>query len=186
MLEYTDTILNALALIKKIDYLCSHKKFVRIHVTKATNIAVDSASVSYSFNDVACSGLALCSKHRSTFGYATEGFSQISASADKRHFEVVLVNVILLVGHRQDLTFVNIIYLYGFQNLRLNEVTDADLTVKSISLSGLFKLAMSSESDEKYLCHYGDGDGRSNLVDHGWIAHACDTSVISDVCWNSL
>jgi hypothetical protein len=140
----------------------------------------------YSFDDVSSTSLTLCSKHRGTFSNATESFSEISASANKRHFEVVLVDMILLVGHGQNLTFVDIIYLNSLQDLRFDEMTDADLIVDDVSLSNLFKLKTSEERDRKYLRHYGDGYGRSDLVDHCGVTHARNASVVSNISWNSL
>ena len=72
-------------------------------------------------------GLALGADHRRAFGDAPQRFAQIARAADERHFEVVLVDVVLFVGGRQHFALVDVIDAQRFENARFREVADARL-----------------------------------------------------------
>ena len=46
-----------------------------------------------------------------------QGLAEVAAAADEGYGEVVLVDVIDVVGRRQHLTLVNVVHLQSFQNL---------------------------------------------------------------------
>ncbi len=118
--------------------------------------------VSHRFHDVAGTGLTFGADHGRAFGDAAEGFPQIPAAAYKRHFELVLVDVILLIGGREHLALVDKIHSQGFQNLSFGEMADAALG------------------------HHRDGDGFLNLLDQFGIAHAGHASLRANVGGNAL
>lgn len=69
------------------------------------------------FDDVACACLALCTDHRSAFGDAAEGFAQVPAATDEGHSEVVLGDVIEVVGWGKDFGLVDVVDADGFEDL---------------------------------------------------------------------
>ncbi len=78
-------------------------------------------------DDVATAGLALRADHRRALADAPQRLAQVAAAADERHAEIVLVDVEVLVGHRQDFALVDAVDAELLQDLRLGEVADAAL-----------------------------------------------------------
>ncbi len=78
-------------------------------------------------DDVARSRLALRPDHRGAFADAAERLAEVPAAADERDLVVVLVDVVLLVGRRQDLALVDEVDLERLEDPRLGEVPDAAL-----------------------------------------------------------
>ena len=76
--------------------------------------------------------------------------------------ELVLVDVVVLVGHRQHFGLINVVDLGGFEDLGLDEVADARLR------------------------HDGDGHGLLDALDHLRVAHARDAAVRADVGGDAL
>jgi hypothetical protein len=58
---------------------------------------------------VARTGFALRANHGCAFSDAPQRFSQISRTADERHFEALFVYVVRFVGGSEDLRFINVI-----------------------------------------------------------------------------
>ncbi len=53
--------------------------------------------------DVACARFSLRSEHSCSFCDTTKSLTEITTTTDKGDFEVILVDVVLLVCHRQHL-----------------------------------------------------------------------------------
>ena len=83
------------------------------------------AGMADGFDHVARAGFALGADHGRAFPNAAQGFAQVAAAADKRHLEIVLEDVMFLVGGSEHLGFINVVHTQGFQDLRLDEMPDA-------------------------------------------------------------
>ena len=94
---------------------------------QAAHFAGDGAHVPHGFDDVARSGFALGANHGRAFGDAPQRFAQIARAADERHLEVVLPDVIFLVGGRENFALVDEIHFQSLEHLRFGEVADARL-----------------------------------------------------------
>ena len=126
------------------------------------DLGLDGTGMTDGLDDVAGAGLTLGTEHGSTLGDTTEGLTEISAAADEGDLELGLVDVVDLVGHGKDLGLVDVVNLAGLEDLRLDEVADTGLG------------------------HDGDGDGVLDLEDHGWVGHAGDAAVATDVGGDAL
>ena len=114
------------------------------------------------FDDVAAAGFALAADHRRAFGDPPQRFAQIARAADERRREGVLVDVILVVGGRQNFRFVDVVDAELLQNLRFGEVADANLR------------------------HDRNGDGVHDAADQVDRAHARDAAGRADVGRNAF
>ena len=85
------------------------------------------AQVPYGLHDVACAGFALRADHRRTLAYAAKSFAKIARAADERNLELRLVDVPHIVGGRQHLALVDVVYLYRLENPRFGDVAYAAL-----------------------------------------------------------
>ncbi|GMH84183.1 hypothetical protein TL16_g09842, partial [Triparma laevis f. inornata] len=128
--------------VRSLHLLGGDEELIIGHNREVLNLAHDGAGVPDSLDDVSSSGLSLGSEHGASLGDAAEGLSEISAAANEGDGELVLINMVNLISHSQNLTLINIINLQSLQNLRLNEVPDTSLG------------------------HDGDGDGVFDLSDH--------------------
>ena len=86
-----------------LDVLCKCIQLLFIHGAGATDATHDRALVTDGLDNVAGAGLALGADERGTFGDAAESFAEITRAADEWDFEVVLVDVVVLVCGREDL-----------------------------------------------------------------------------------
>ena len=66
------------------------------HVLQAADLTQNRAGMAHSFHHIAGAGLALGADHRRAFADPAQRFAQVAAAANKRHFEVVLVDMVLL------------------------------------------------------------------------------------------
>lgn len=106
--------------------------------------------------------LALGADHRRALGDPPQRLAQVAAPAHERHAEVVLVDVVDVVGRREHLGLVDVVDAQCFQDLRLDKVADARLG------------------------HDRDGDGGLDGPDDGRVAHARDAAVAADVGRHAL
>ena len=83
--------------------------------------------MSHRFDDVSRSGLAFRSEHCCTFSNAAKSLAEVSAAAHEWDFKVVFVDVVLLVGHCEHFTLVDVVDFNRFKDLCLNEVSNACL-----------------------------------------------------------
>ena len=151
-------------------------------MARLVDVWCDGAHVSDSFNNVPSAGFAFSADHGCTFGYATEGFAQVAAAADKWDAEGVFFDVMGAIGGGEDFWFVNVIYSEGFEDLGVVDLV-------SVLLSGIGAEAAYLTLDKMaYSCfrHDGNRDGVHYLLDHLGIWHACYTALGSDICWDSL
>ena len=70
-------------------------------------------------DDVAGSRFALGAHHRGALGDAPQRLAQVAAAADERNLEIVLLDMVLLVGRGQHLALVDEVHLQRFEDLRL-------------------------------------------------------------------
>ena len=81
----------------------------------------------HGLDDVARARLALRADHRRALADPAECLAEVPASADERHLEVVLFDVVDLIRRRQHLRLVDVIDPERLEDLRLNEVANAHL-----------------------------------------------------------
>ncbi|CAM0904951.1 unnamed protein product [Alopecurus aequalis] len=144
------------------DALGVGEDLVVVHAAEGADIAHDGADVADGLDDVACASLALGADHGGALADAAEGLTEVAAAADEGDAEVVLVDVVGVVGEREDLALVDVVDADGLEDLGLDEVADAGLS------------------------HDGDGDGALDLADHAWVGHAGDAALGADVGGDAL
>ncbi len=118
--------------------------------------------MAHRFDHVARPGFALGADHRRAFVDAAQRFAQVAAAADERHLELVLVDVVFLVGGGEYFALVDVVDSNRFQNLRLDEMPDA------------------------HFRHHRNGHGVHDAVDQVGVAHAGDAAVRADVRRDAL
>ena len=102
-------------------------------------------------------GLAFGADHRRTLADTPQRLTQIRCTADERHGELPLVDVVGVVGRRQHLGLVDVVHTEALQDLRLDEVTDAGLG------------------------HHRDGDRGDDALDHVGVAHPRHPALGADI-----
>lgn len=130
---------------------------VLVHVAEGADFAHDGADVADGLDDVAGAGLALGPDHGGALADAAEGLAEVAAAADEGDAEVVLVDVVVLVGGGEDLALVDVVDAEDLEDLGFDEVADAGLG------------------------HDGDGDGLLDFFDEGGVGHAGDAALGADV-----
>ena len=118
--------------------------------------------MAHGFHHVAGSGFALGANHSRAFGYPPQGLAQVAAATDERNLEVVLPDVMRLVGGGQYFRLVNVVNAESFQNLGFDEMADTDLG------------------------HHRNGNRVHNPGDDGGIGHAGHAPVGADVRRDAL
>ena len=113
--------------------------------------------MAHGLHDIARARLALRADHRGALRDAAQRFTEVARTADERHTELALVDVIDIIGRREDLALVDVVNLDG-----LDEVADAALG------------------------HDRDGNGLLDAFDHLRVAHARDTARRADVSRDAL
>src|ERR1035437_9009501 len=103
------------------------EQLVLAHRREPSQLRVDGADVTDRLNDVAGARLALGTDHRRALGDPAERLAQVAAAAHERHLEGVLVDVVRLVGGRQDLGLVDVVDAERLEDLGLDEVADPGL-----------------------------------------------------------
>ena len=104
-----------------------HYQLVVGHGLELADGVLHRPHVAHGFHHVAGSGFALGANHGRALGYAPQGLAQIAAAADEGHLEVVLPDVMRLVGGGQYFRLVNVVNAESFQNLGLDEMADTNL-----------------------------------------------------------
>ena len=67
-----------------------------------SNFSIDGSGVVNCVDHVARSSLSFRPNHCGTFRNSSQSFAEISSAADERHLEVSLVDMILVIGRRQN------------------------------------------------------------------------------------
>ena len=129
---------------------------------KFADLLVHGAHVAHGLNHVAGAGLALGANHGCTLGDAAQRLAQVLRAAHKRHIELVLVDVVHVVGRGKHLGFVDVIDFDGLQNAGLGDVSDT------------------------HLGHNRNGHGFLDALDHGRVAHAGNAAGGTDVGGDAL
>ena len=121
------------------------------------DLGADRAHVVDGVGDVAGAGLALGADHRRALVDAAQRLAEVGRTADERHRELPLVDVVGVVGRGEHLGLVDVVDAEGLEDLRLDEVADARLG------------------------HHRDGHRGDDAVDHVGVAHARDAALGADV-----
>jgi hypothetical protein len=144
------------------DALGVGEDLVVVHVAEGADVAHDGADVADGLDDVASAGLALGADHGGALADAAQGLAEVAAAADEGDAEVVLVDVVGLVGGGEHLALVHVVDADGLQDLGLDEVADAGLG------------------------HDGDGDGALDVADEARVRHAGHAALGADVGGDAL
>lgn len=81
------------------------------------NLGVDGAHVLDGLDDVAGAGLTLGADHGSALRDAAQGLAQVAAAADEGGLEVVLGDVVEVIGGGEDFGLVDVVDANGFEDL---------------------------------------------------------------------
>jgi len=100
-----------------LNLFCVRVKLLLVHDGRLPDLCHDGTLVTYGLDDIACSGFSLCANKRGAFGDPAEGLTKVSCTADKRDFEAVFIDMVLLVRGSEDLGFIDIIYADGLEDL---------------------------------------------------------------------
>mmetsp|Transcript_68940 Transcript_68940/g.202373 ORF Transcript_68940/g.202373 Transcript_68940/m.202373 type:complete len:248 (-) Transcript_68940:570-1313(-) len=103
------------------------EELVLVHGLDHADLLVQRADVAHRLDDVAGAGLALRADHARALGDAAERLAQVAAPAHEGDLELVLVEVVVLVGDGEHLALVHAIHAEVLEDLRLDEVPDPDL-----------------------------------------------------------
>ena len=147
-------------LVRRLQLLRRHVQLGRIvgeRGDQAGDLALDGADVARRLGDVAGACLALRPDHRCTLGDATQRLTQVRGAAHEWHGELPLVDVVHVVGGRQNLRLVDVVHLERLEHLSLDEVPDPGLG------------------------HDGNRDGADDAVDEVGVAHASHPTLRPDV-----
>ena len=115
-----------------------------------------------SLNHVTGTRFTLGTDHGSTLVDTTQSLAQILCTADKRHIELGLVDVVLVICRREHFTLVDIVDLDRLQDLCFCEMTDTAL------------------------CHNRNADSFLNAANHFRITHTGHTAGCTNVCRNAF
>ncbi len=148
--------------VGRLELLGGHEQLVLAHALQPPQRGRDGADVADGLDDVAGARLALGADHRGALVDAPQRLAEVAAAAHERHLEGVLVDVVGLVGRREDLRLVDVVDAQRLQDLRLDEVADAGLG------------------------HDRDGDGLHDAHDHRRVAHARHAARRPDVGRHAL
>ena len=149
-------------LVGGLHLLGSDKELIVSHDREGLDLTRDGPGVADGLDNVSGSGLSLGAEHAGSLSNAAKGLPEVAASADEGDGELVLVNVVFLVGHSEDLRLVDVVNLEGLEDLGLDKVSDAGLG------------------------HDRDGNGVLDLLNHDRVRHAGNTAVLADVGGDTL
>ena len=135
-----------LHLLRRLEYLVVPQR------QHARNLRAHGAHVAHGLHDVAGPRLALRAYHRGALLDAAQRLGQIARAADERDAELPLVDVVNVVGGRQNFALVYVVYVERFEYARLRGVADAALR------------------------HDGDAHGALDFLNHPRVAHARDAA----------
>jgi hypothetical protein len=139
------------------DALGVGEDLVVVHAAERADVAHDGAHVAHGLDDVARAGLPLGADHGGALAHPAERLAEVAAAADEGDAEVVLVDVVRVVGGGQHLALVHVVDAHGLQDLGLHEVPDAGLG------------------------HDRDGDGALDVADEARVRHARHAALRADV-----
>ena len=129
---------------------------------QALDLARDRAQVANGLDDVARAGLALGADHGRALADAPQRLAEVRRAAHERRPEGPLVDVVRLVGGREDLGLVDVVDLEALEHLGLGEVADAGLG------------------------HDRDRHRLLDAADHERVGHAGHAAVAADVRGHAL
>jgi hypothetical protein len=138
-------------------FLRKRHQFLLGHGRQAADVPQYGARVTDRLDHVARSGLAFGADHGRALADAAQGLAEVAAPADERDLEWVFEDVVRFVGGGQDLRLVDVVHADGFQDLRLDEMSDAAFG------------------------HDGDRDRVHDLEDQVRIGHARHAAVGADI-----
>ncbi|PUZ68123.1 hypothetical protein GQ55_2G000300 [Panicum hallii var. hallii] len=148
--------------VRRGDALGVGEDLVVVHVAERADVAHDGADVAHGLDDVARAGLPLGADHGGALADAAQRLPEVAAAAHEGDAEVVLVDVVRVVGERQHLALVHVVHADGLQDLGLHEVADARLG------------------------HDRDGDGALDVADEPRVGHARHAALRADVGGDAL
>ena len=126
------------------------------------DLLVHGAHVTHGLDDIARARLALGADHGRALGDTAQRFAQVLRAAHERHVELVLVDVVHVVGGAEYFGFVDVIDFDGLQDAGFGDVADTNLG------------------------HDRNRHGFLNALDHGRIAHAGDAAGSTNIGRNAF
>ncbi|KAL8140959.1 LOW QUALITY PROTEIN: hypothetical protein V2J09_006980 [Rumex salicifolius] len=135
---------------------------VVVHVPQNPNISRQRPHVADGLDDVAGSSLSLGANHRRSLANTAQCLAEVAASADEGDAEVVLVDVVGLVGGSENLRLIDVIDTNSLKDLRLDKVTNTSFR------------------------HDRNSDRLLNLLDELGVRHASNAALSADVGRDTL
>ena len=111
-------------LIRYLILFCSFEQFILPHALKLCDRAVHFAHMADRLYNIAGSRLAFGSDHGSTFVDTAKRLAEISCTADERNLEVSFIDMVDIVGRRENLALIDIVDLDCLKHLSLHKMTD--------------------------------------------------------------
>ena len=150
--------------VRRADLLRVRVHLLFAHHARLSDLAHDRALVANCLYDVACASLTLCTDEGRTLGDSAKSLAQVACTADERHLERVLVDVVLHVCRREDFGLIDVVDADGLEDLRCDRpsVQSWHMTRRRWESAHLSLHEMSYTD----LGHDGDGHGLLNLLDH--------------------
>lgn len=99
------------------DFLGKDAQLLVGHVGSLCDFRVDGAHVLDGLDDVAGAGLALGADHGGALADAAQGLAEVAAAAHEGHAVGVLLDVVDVVGGREDFGLVDVVDADGFEDL---------------------------------------------------------------------
>lgn len=153
--------LQASSLLEKVEgslnLLGVDVKLLVAHGRDTLDLALDSALVTDSLDNVAGTGLTLGSDHSSTLRDTTKSLTEILGTTNEGDLEVVLVDVVCLVSRGENLGLIDVIDTDSLENLGLDKVANSNLG------------------------HAWHGGGLLDLLDHSGVGHTGDATLDTDI-----
>ncbi|RUP47440.1 hypothetical protein BC936DRAFT_145728 [Jimgerdemannia flammicorona] len=103
--------------IGSLEFLSVGEEFLVAHGGGTPDLRVDCADVSDGLDDVARAGLTLGTDEGSALRDAAQSLAQVLGAAHVGNLEVVLVDVVQLIGRSQDLRLINVVDSDCFEDL---------------------------------------------------------------------
>lgn len=111
---------------------------------EGVDLTHDEADIADNLNDIASAGLTLGVYHGGTLADMVKGLIEVMTVIDEGNTEVVLIDVIFIIGRGENLGLIDVVNTDGLKNEGYDKVANVSLS------------------------HDWNGDGALNLLDEAW------------------
>lgn|SRR6266446_6109936 len=86
---------------RRLDLLCIRIQFILGHYARLADFASDGTLVAHCLHDVTGARFSLGADESGTLRYASESLAEVARTANERHLERMLIDVVLFIRGRQ-------------------------------------------------------------------------------------